>query len=136
MAIRLKPKHFGPLNLKTEGQGSFTYNTDAGYKARTGAPASTEIASPSDLIMAALASCIGVSLEIAAKKLKIEPGEIDIAINASKALDLPSRFGHFTAVVHLEKISDEDLATRLLKEAKEMCTVSNTLNAEVSVSLR
>lgn len=136
MAIKLKPKHFGPLHMRTERPGSFTYTTDAGYKARTGAPATTEIAAPSDLIMAALASCIGVSLEMGAQKMKVDPGEIEIVINASKALDLPNRFGSFTAVVHLEKIDDENLAAKLLKHAKEICTVSNTMNAEVSVSLR
>lgn len=136
MAIKLKPKHFGPLHMKKERPDSFTYTTNSGYKARTGASASTAIAAPSDLIMAALASCIGISLEMAAQSMKVDPGEIDIVINGSKALDLPNRFGSFTATVHLEKIDDEDLAARLLKHAKQICTVSNTLNAEVSVSLR
>ena len=136
MAIKLKPKHFGPLQMKTIKPGSFTYSTDAGYKAAAGAPASEELAAPSDLIMAALASCIGISLEMAAQQMRIDPGEIDIVVSASKALDLPYRFGSFTAVVELEKIEDKNLAARLLKHAKEICTVSNTLNAEVSVSLR
>jgi len=136
MAIKLKPKHFGPLHLKTVKPDSFTYTTDAGYKATTGAPASTELAAPSDLIMAAIASCIGISLEMAAQKMKVDPGEIHIVIKGSKALELPYRFGSFTVVVDLEKIKDQELATRLLKHAKEICTVSNTLNAEVSVSLK
>ena len=135
MAIKLKPKHFGPLQMKTAKPGSFNYSTDAGYNSTAGAPASEELAAPSDLIMAALASCIGVSLEMAAQQLKIDPGQIDIVVNASKALDLPYRFGSFTAVVVLEKIEDKNLAARLLKQAKQICTVSNTLDAEVSVSL-
>ena len=136
MAIKLKPKFFGPLAMKTEHTGTFSYTTDAGLVARTGLPASTEIASPPDLIMAALASCIGLSLEMVAQQMNVEPGEIDIEINAAKALDLPNRFGSFDAVVHLEKVNDEKLANRLLKGAKEICTVSNTLNAKISLSLK
>ncbi|MCP4339212.1 MAG: hypothetical protein GY799_10070 [Desulfobulbaceae bacterium] len=49
------------LNLKTESSGTFSYTTNAGYTARTGAPASTELATPAELIMVALASCIGLS---------------------------------------------------------------------------
>jgi putative redox protein len=136
MAIKLKPKFFGPLELKTESTGAFSYTTNAGYTARTGAPASTELVTPAELIMAALASCIGLSLEMAAQQMNVEPGAIDIEINAAKALDLPNRFGSFDAVVQLEKVTDEKLANKLLKNAKEICTVSNTLNATVSLSLR
>lgn len=135
MAIKIKPKFFGPLELRTESTGTFSYTTNAGHTAPTGAPASTELATPADLIMAALASCIGLSLEMAAQQINVEPGEIGIVIKAAKALDLPNRFGSFDAVVQLEKINDEKLANKLLKNAKEICTVSNTLNATVTLSL-
>ena len=136
MAIKLKPKFFGPLKLNTESSGTFSYTTNDGYTARTGAPASTELATPAELIMAALASCIGLSLEMAAQQINVEPGEIDIEINAAKALDLPNRFASFDAVLQLEKVNDEKLAHKLLKNAKEICTVSNTLNATVTLSLK
>ena len=136
MAIKLKPKFFGPLELKTERPGTFSYTTNTGHTAPTGAPASTKLATPADLIMAALASCIGLSLEMVAQQMNVEPGEIGITINAAKALDLPNRFASFDAVVHLEKVNDEKLANKLLKNAKEICTVSNTLNATVTLSLK
>lgn len=136
MDIKLKPKHFGPLHLHTSAPGPFIYSTATGCQAITGDSASAEIVTPSDLIMAALASCIAISLEAAARRLKVDPGTIDIVINSSKALDLPNRFGSFSAVVQFEKIEDNDLAARLLKQAKEMCTVGNTLNADISVALR
>lgn len=135
MEIKLKPKHFGPLHLETGEPGSFVYTAATGYQAVTGDSASKKIATPSDLIMAALASCIAISLETAARRLKVDPGTIDIVINGSKALDLPNRFGSFKAGVQLEKIDDIDLANKLLKQAKEMCTVGNTLNADISLSI-
>lgn len=136
MAFRLKPKFFGPLTLRTEDSSSFSYTTKEGYSAPTGPAISSKSATPSDLIMAALASCIAISLEMAAQQMKVELGNIDIEIKAAKALDLPSRFGSFTAVVQLEKVREETLAARLLQHAKEMCTVSNTLNAEITLSLQ
>lgn len=135
MAIKLKPKFFGPLTMESVKEGVFTYTTDAGYSTLTGAPASRELAAPSDLIMAALASCICVSLEHVAEKMKVDPGEIKVVINGAKALDLPSRFGSFDAVVSLEKSLEEGVVEKLRKYAKEMCTVSNTLNAEVNIKL-
>ena len=112
MAIKLKPKFYGPLHLDRNGPGSFIYTTDAGYQASSGAPASTALAPPSDLIMAALASCIGISLEMAAQEMNIDPGEIGIVINGEKARDLPHRFARFDAKVCLEDIKDTNLARR------------------------
>ena len=135
MAIKLKPKFYGPLCLDRDVPGSFTYNTDAGYRASTGAPASAAQAPPSDLIMAALASCIGISLEMVAEEMKIDPGAIEIVINGEKAIDLPHRFARFEVSVHLDDIGDKDLALRLLNQAKQICTVSNSLKSEVVLTL-
>ncbi len=135
MAIRLKPKFYGPLHLHRNGPASFTYTTDAGYQANSGAPASTALAPPSDLIMAALASCIGISLEMAAQEMKVDPGAIEIVINGEKARDLPHRFSRFDVTVRLDDIEDQDLALRLLDQAKQICTVSNSLNSEVALTL-
>ena len=136
MAIKLKPKHYGPLRLTSVKAGTLTYTSEAGYQAMAGAPASTELAAPSDLIMAALASCIAISLEMAAQERKVDPGKIDVEVNGTKARDLPHRFGGFSVTVYLADIEDQELAARRLKQAKQICTVSNTLNSEVSVSLR
>ena len=135
MAVRLKPKFYGPLHLDRDGPGCFTYTTDAGYQASSGVPASTALAPPSDLIMAALASCIAISLEMAAQEMKIDPGAIEIVINGEKARELPHRFARFDVTVCLEDIEDEDLALKLLNQAKQICTVSNSLKSEVRLTL-
>ena len=80
MAIKLKPKHYGPLCLTSVKAGTLTYTSEAGYQAMAGAPASAELAAPSDLIMAALASCIAISLEMAAQEMKVDPGKIDVEV--------------------------------------------------------
>ena len=133
--MRLKPKFYGPLRLRRDGPGSFTYTTDAGYQASAGAPASTALAPPSDLLMAALASCIAISLEMAAQEMKMNLGAIEIVINGEKARDLPHRFAGFEVTVHLDEIEDKNLAIRLLNQAKQICTVSNSLMSEVALTL-
>jgi putative redox protein len=72
---------------------------------------------------------------MAADEMKVDPGSIDIVVSDAKAGDLPHRFASFEATVHLDDIEDRDIAARLLSQAKQICTVSNTLNAEVSVVL-
>ncbi|MTI18060.1 OsmC family peroxiredoxin [Rhodobacteraceae bacterium RKSG542] len=136
MSIKLKPKFFGPVTMESAGEGVFSYKTETGLTGKTGAPATNEVAAPYDLIMAALASCVGVSLEMIARQKKIDLGDISIEVNAAKALDLPSRFGSFDVSVSMSAIEDKEQATQLLKQAKEMCTVSNTLNADVTLSLK
>ena len=135
MAITLKPKSYGPLLLNREVPGAFTYTTNAGFRAGAGVIASAEQAPPSDLIMAALASCIGISLEMVAQEMGIDPGTIEIVISGEKARDLPHRFARFKASVYLDDVEDKDLALRLLNQAKQICTVSNSLNSEVVVTL-
>lgn len=135
MAIKLKPKFYGPLRLDRDAPGSFTFITDAGYRASAGTPASAVQAPPSDLIMAALASCIGISLEMVAQEMNIDPGTIEIVIRGEKALDMPHRFARFEATVHFNDIEDRALAKRLLNRAKQICTVSNSLRSEVVVKL-
>ena len=135
LAIKLKPKFYGPLHLGRDLPGSFTYTTDAGYRASAGASPSAEQAPPPDLIMAALASCIGISLEMVAREMKIDPDAIEIVINGEKAHDLPHRFARFGVIVHLDDIGDKDLALRLLNQAKEVCAVSNSLKSEVVLIL-
>ncbi|OKL42316.1 OsmC family protein [Pseudovibrio exalbescens] len=136
MAIKIKPKSFGPLTLTANGDGTFTTTTDAGHVSLSGAPASPDVSAPYDLIMAALGSCVGISLEMAAAQKKLTLGKVDMTVTAAKAEDLPSRFGRFNVAVGLEGIEDDDVAQSLLKLAKEMCTVSNTLNAEITLTLR
>lgn len=135
MAIRLKPKVYGPLRLKSDRPGHFTYITEAGNEAHAGAPATSSRAQPSDLVMAALASCIAISLEMVGREMKIDPGTIDIVVEGAKATDLPHRFARFNLTVHLDDLADQQVAARLLDQAKKICTVSNSLNSEVVIRL-
>ncbi len=135
MAIRLKPKSFGPLTLEQAREGRFVYTSNGGHQVAAGLGDHKEHSAPSDLILGALGSCLGLSFQVAAQQMKIDAGRVSLEVRAEKATDLPSRFGSFAVKLALPDVSDQDVAQKLVKAAKEMCTVSNTLNAEVTIEL-
>ena len=85
--------------------------------------------SPLDLLYASLAACMVLSARIAANRLGVADrlGEVRAEVNGEKAKDEPSRVETFN--VRLEIAGDLDAATkeRILADAEDICTVSNTL---------
>ncbi|AZO15614.1 OsmC family peroxiredoxin [Mesorhizobium sp. M2A.F.Ca.ET.043.05.1.1] len=85
--------------------------------------------SPLDLLYASLAACMVLSARIAATRLGVADrlGEVRANVSGDKAKDEPSRIETFT--VKLEITGDLDAATkeRILADAEDICTVSNTL---------
>ncbi|TPI11961.1 OsmC family protein [Mesorhizobium sp. B4-1-3] len=85
--------------------------------------------SPLDLLYASLAACMVLSARIAATRLGVADrlGEVRAEVTGDKAKDEPSRVETFT--VRLEITGDLDVATkqRILADAEDICTVSNTL---------
>ncbi|MDX8460672.1 OsmC family protein [Mesorhizobium humile] len=84
---------------------------------------------PLDLLYASLAACMVLSARIAANRLGVADrlGEVRAEVTGEKAKDEPSRVETFA--VRLEIAGDLDAATkeRILADAEDICTVSNTL---------
>ena len=91
--------------------------------------------SPSDLMLAALANCIAISMRMAARQMTLELGTLEVSATATKATDLPNRFGRFELIVRSSLGIDAARVDELLRRTKDICTVSNTLGAEVTVQL-
>jgi uncharacterized OsmC-like protein len=91
--------------------------------------------SPSDLMLAALASCIAISIRMAASQMSLQLAAIDVSVRAAKAPDLPNRFGRFEVIVRSDVAIDTGRVDELLRRTKDICTVSNTLGADVTVLL-
>ncbi len=85
--------------------------------------------SPLDLLYASLAACMVLSARIAASRLGVADrlGEVRAEVTGDKAKDEPSRVETFK--IKLEVAGDLDAATkaRILADAEDICTVSNTL---------
>lgn len=85
---------------------------------------------PLEIQAAALAACIDASVRIAARRDEIGAlGALEVAVEAIKAADAPSRLGRFEVVVTFADPLDEAVKTRLVEAAEEICTISNTLRA-------
>lgn len=123
MAIRLKPKSFGPIRVYFDGDSTVTFAEGAG--AFGDAPPRS---SPVATFLASLGHCLVESLRITAKGKGLTAGSFTVTVTAEKALDLPNRLGSIACVFDGWPLEQPDPAA-LIAEAKSICTVSNSLAA-------
>lgn len=131
MAIKLKAKSYGPIYVIANQHGELRYSED--LEAETSA--SPDISSPAISLLYSLGSCIAISLAMVAQREKIQLADFYLMLSADKASDLPNRFGSFTVAVSATMLADKNKAHDLIKKAKSICTVSNTLNANIKINL-
>lgn len=131
MKITIKAKTYGPLTVHAAGDGELDIVTGTEFDMPSAAIASAEAAAPSDHILAALGSCIAISMRAAATGLKLDIGKVDLSVTATKATDLPNRFGRFDVCIRIEDDVTADAYDALLARTKEYCTISNTLSADI-----
>jgi len=85
---------------------------------------------PTELFCAALASCFCLAVGFAARKRDQEVPGLKVTVTAER-VDGELRYERFVVTTEAE-LGDEELA-RLVKRARPLCWVSNTLAAGVSV---
>lgn len=134
MAIRLKPKTYGPLVARLNG-GRVTVQSAPTQVLAISSPPGDDAASPVEILLTAVGSCLAISIAMAADQMKLDVGQVEVSTSGTRALDLPHRVGQIEAAVTLERVPDGDTAKQLLKRGKELCTVSNSLNVPVELSL-
>jgi putative redox protein len=135
MHVKIKPKTYGPLTVQSADASTLTFETEAGHRAQAALAPAANAMSPSDLILAALANCIAISMRMAAQQMALELGALDASATATKATDLPNRFGRFDVIVRTSMAVEPARHEELLRRTKDICTVSNTLGAEVALRL-
>lgn len=135
MQLKIKPKNYGPLVVRAADATSLEFETEAGHRAAAALAPAADAMSPSDLMLAALGNCIAISIRMAAQQMALELGALEVRATATKATDLPNRFGHFELVVRSELPVDATRTSELLRRTKDICTVSNTLGAGVTLLL-
>lgn len=135
MQVRIKPKSYGPLTVHAGAGEALVIATEAGNRVGAGHVSAADALSPSDLLMASLATCIAISMRMAAKTLSLPLGALEVSAVAIKATDLPNRFGRLEVVVRTDAPVDAGKAGELLAMTKDLCTVSNTLGAEIVLQL-
>ena len=135
MQLKIKPKTYGPLTVRSADEATLDFQTEAGHHAHGALAPSPNGLSPSDLMLAAVGNCIAISMRMAARQMALELGALEVSATATKATDLPNRFGHFALIVRSGQAIDGARIDELLRRTKDLCTVSNTLGAEVTLRL-
>lgn len=130
MTVGMKPKAFGPVFAFYDGSETVCYATDLVSEQSPHPPAG----SPVDMLLVSLAYCIVKSVEWAAKDYKASLHPFAVKVTGTKALDLPGRVEQMDLTIIGDLVDDRAVAEKIVKLAKSICTVSNTLNCAVTVA--
>lgn len=88
---------------------------------------------PLDLLYASVASCVVLSVRIAAQRAGVLAalGDVRAIVSGEKASEAPSRIARFLIEIEIEGEIDAVTKRRLAHEAEaDICTVSNTLRSD------
>lgn len=135
MQLRLKPKTYGPLVVDSPAPDVLNLTSEAGHRAAGAPTPQPQGLSPSDLLLASLASCITISMRMAAQQMGLDLGALSVSASATKATDLPNRFARLSVDAVCSVPVPPAQHDELLRRTKAICTVSNTLGAEVVLRL-
>lgn len=131
-SIRIKQKKFGPVFLDYDDKGRIFYSMDASGDKSPHPPVDT----PVDTLLASLGACIIKSMEWAASNEKTALNAFSVRVAGVKAGTLPNRIETLEIQVSNSFAEEQALAETIAKKAKSICTVSNSLNCEVTLSLQ
>lgn len=133
MAIRIKPKTYGPFTTAIGPGKIVRVDTAPKQTVAITSPDMDEAGTPVDFMVSALGACLALSFHHAAEQMKIDVGTVSVDVSARKAEDLPDRVGSYTAMVTLDRKPDDAQCAELIEKAKARCTVSNSLNGPVKM---
>lgn len=127
MKIKPKIKTYGPIFARADEDGTLMYGYD---RASIDNPVPTS-KTPAETLLASIAACMVLSIGIVARQKNTQVNPFDVAVTATKAEHLPGRFGRYEVLISAGLHDDPELAQSIAKQAKSVCTVSNSLNGEI-----
>lgn len=130
--MELKPKLFGPVWAEYDGSDAIRF----GHSRQPDSQISFASNSPVDTLLVSLGHCIVMSVQWSAAQRKVDLSPFRVAVLGTKALDQPGRLEKIDVDVVGHLVDDAALADRILKQAEAICTVSNSLNCDVTLSHR
>jgi len=120
--------------LPGQGQGNVTARSSgASVDLANGARESGM--TPLELMDAALAGCLVLSVRIAARSFGLHErlASVKVDVQHEKAPNQPSRIARFDCVFAIDGDFSEEERQRLIDEAHRICTVGNTLMSDVEI---
>ena len=132
MTLELKPKVFGPIFVFFNGANTLQY----AHIDPSNTSAYPPIQAPVDTFLASLGACIVMSIKWSTDQRKIFLNPFKIKVIGIKAFDIPNRIERINIEIIGSFIDNEDLITRIMRQAKSICTVSNSLSCVVNFTAR
>ena len=132
MTVELKPKVFGPIFVFFNGTDTLQY----AHIDPSNASAYPPIQAPVDSFLASLGACIVMSIKWSTDQRKFFLNPFIIKVVGIKAFDIPNRIERINIEIIGKFIDNEDLIPRIMRQAKLICTVSNSLSCEVNFTAR
>ncbi|MFP7571823.1 OsmC family protein [Marivita sp. S2033] len=132
MGLSAKPRTFGPVFAISDGSSAIRYAYRDVSKSTDHPPSHT----PVDLLLASLAACILKSVRWSAEQRGATPLPFTVSVTGIKAGDEPSRLGSVEITVIGKPVADQNSIDAVVKQAKAICTVSNSLNSDITVSVQ
>ena len=132
MALNTIPKTFGPVFVEFDGLDSVQFAlTDPTHLSEH--PATN---TPVDILLASVGYCIVKSVQWVAGQRKVNLNAFSVEVIGTKALDAPNRLEKINTTIIGQIVDDAQLSQRILQQAKAICTVSNSMNCDVSLSAK
>jgi uncharacterized OsmC-like protein len=116
------------VNVISDGQTPLKYFCDGRPLTQTW-PATVENTSPVEFLLIAAAGCLALSARAVLTKRRLPRVLFEVVASGEKAPEPPSRLARLTLVTIFRGGISESDAAIITQEAKQLCTVSNTLLA-------
>ena len=131
MKIKAKQMSYGPVLVRYDG-GEVLYYSNKTDAIETPYPPAI---SPAETLLGSLGACIVLSIKWVASQKKIILNPFTVEVVGTKALNLPSRFATMDIRIDAGLIDNQDQAAEIVAQAKTMCTISNSLNSDVILTI-
>ncbi|MFD0981099.1 OsmC family protein [Tropicimonas aquimaris] len=123
----MKPATYGPVFVRMADDGALRFGVGSGAIDQLHPPSEK----PAETLLAAIGSCMVLSIGIVAGRDNFHPGAFHVEVRATKAAEPPSHFGAYEIRVSEGLAEDPDLRADIAKRAKSICTISNSVNGDI-----
>ncbi len=131
MTIKVKPASYGPVFAKIDNEGALVFaSVDSEFTA------TPSLESPAMTLLYSIASCMVLSLQMVAKRKKIDIQPFQFEVTGHKGTELPAHFTRYEIALSRDIHPDLEVAQKLLKDAKSICTISNSMSGTFELSLK
>jgi len=124
------------VSASLDADGKASVEAHSGAKLALAAMARDEGMTPLELMDAALAGCLVLSVRIAARKFGWHERLAGVKVDVThiKAEDAPSRVGEFTCEFQIDGDFSAAERQQLIDESHVLCTVGNTFTSSPTIS--